>query len=446
MTVNDMTQMILEPLDAESPRGSAGFSALLNRQFEIPPDVEASVRDIIADVRARGDRALVEYTKRFDCPGFNADMLKVQEEEISQAYTQVDAGILESLRKALSKIKAFHGKQLPASWFDTSDNGTILGQMVRPLDAAGLYVPGGTGGSTPLVSSVLMNAIPARTAGVERLVLATPPGRNGQVSPYLLVAAREAGVSEIYRMGSAWAIAAMAYGTESVAPVDVVAGPGNIFVTVAKKMVAGNVGIDMVAGPSEILIIADETAEPAFIAADMLSQAEHDPMATSVLITTSDYVASKVCSELVSQLQKLDRADTARSSLESNGLVLTVKDLEQAADMSNRVGPEHLELLVERPWELLPKIRHAGAIFLGAFSPEPVGDYIAGPNHVLPTMGTARFSSALGVETFLKRSSIISYSRKAFQEDAGDVMNLARIEGLTAHENSIAIRLKKPRR
>ncbi len=438
-----MSKTILKPLDAESPRGREGFSALLNRQFEIPEEIEASVREIIADVRENGDQALVEYTKRFDCPDFDASMLPVGEEEITRAYSRVDPGILESIRKALSKIEAFHGKQLPVSWFDTRADGTILGQMVHPVDAAGLYVPGGTGGSTPLVSSVLMNAVPARTAGVKRLVLATPPGRDGRVSPYLLVAAREAGVSEIYRMGSAWAIAAMSYGTETIGAVDVVAGPGNIFVTVAKKLVSGNVGIDMVAGPSEILIIADEHAEPSYVAADMLSQAEHDPMATSVLVTTSGQVAEGVCKELATQLEELERAETARKSLESNGLVLVVKDLDQAADMANRVGPEHLELMVKRPWELLPKIRHAGAVFLGQFSPEPVGDYIAGPNHVLPTMGTARFSSALGVETFLKRSSIISYSREAFLEDAGDVMGLARIEGLTAHERSVGIRLKK---
>jgi histidinol dehydrogenase len=339
----------------------------------------------------------------------------------------------------------FHGKQVPVSWFDTREDGSILGQMVRSVDAAGLYVPGGRGGSTPLISSVLMNAVPARIAGVKRLVLATPPGKDGRLNPYLLVAAEEAGVSEVYRMGSAWAIAAMAYGTETVQSVDVVAGPGNIFVTVAKKQVSGTVGIDMIAGPSEILIIADESAEPTFVAADMLSQAEHDPMATSVLITTSSRLAEMVCSELTGQLEALERRDTARKSLESNGLVLVVKGMDEAVEMANRVGPEHLELLVERPWELVPGIRHAGAVFLGSFSPEPVGDYIAGPNHVLPTMGTARFSSSLGVETFLKRSSIISYSEKAFQEAAEDVMNLARIEGLTAHERSAEMRLKRRR-
>ncbi len=440
-----MSQAILEPLEAESPPGKEGFSALLSRQFEIPAEVEASVRDIIKDVRDAGDRAVADYTKRFDCPDFDVSMLCVAEDEIDRAYSRVDPRILESVRKALSKIEAFHGKQMPVSWFDTGSDGSILGQMVVPVDAAGLYVPGGTGGSTPLVSSVLMNAVPARTAGVKRLVLATPPGKDGSVNPYLLVAAREAGVSEIYRMGSAWAIAAMAYGTETIRPVDVVAGPGNIFVTVAKKMIAGSVGIDMVAGPSEILIIADDSADPSFIAADMLSQAEHDPMATSVLLTTSGEIAEKTCSELYNQMENLARAETARKSLESNGLVLVVETLEKAAEMANRVGPEHLELLVRRPWALLPMIRHAGAVFLGSYSPEPVGDYIAGPNHVLPTMGTARFSSALGVETFLKRSSIISYSRDAFLEDAEDVMNLARIEGLTAHERSVGIRLKKDR-
>ncbi|RUM91943.1 MAG: histidinol dehydrogenase, partial [Thermodesulfatator sp.] len=408
---------IIKPLEAESPSGREGFSALLQRQFEIPADIEAAVREIIQAVRKDGDAALLHYTAKFDCPEFDISMLRVSEAEISAAYDKIDPKILKSLRKALENIKLFHGKQRPNSWFDTREDGIILGQMVRPVDAAGLYVPGGTGGSTPLVSSVLMNAVPARIAGVKRLLLATPPGRDGKISPYLLVAAQEAGVSEIYRMGSAWAIAAMAYGTQTIKPVDVIAGPGNIFVTVAKKIISGTTGIDMVAGPSEILIIADESADPAYVAADMLSQAEHDPMATSVLITTSMAIAEQTCSELSIQAETLQRSETAIKSIESNGLVLVVKDLEKAAAMTNRVGPEHLELFVENPWELLPLIHHAGAIFLGAYSPEPVGDYIAGPNHVLPTMGTARFSSALGVETFLKRSSIISYSEKAFFQD-----------------------------
>ncbi len=438
-----MSRTILEALDAESPSGKEGFSALLKRQFEIPKDIEASVQEIIRKVQSEGDKALLEYTKRFDCPDFESSMLRAKEEEISAAYDHVDEKIVGSLRKALENIRKFHAKQLPVSWFATREDGTILGQMVNPVDAAGLYVPGGTGGSTPLVSSVLMNAVPARIAGVERIILATPPGKDGTINPYLLVAAKEAGVEEIYKMGSAWAIAAMALGTETIKAVDVIAGPGNIFVTVAKKLLSGTVGIDMIAGPSEILIIADRSAEPSSVAADMLSQAEHDPMATAILLSTSNSLAGEVCSELTIQLNKLQRQDTARKSLKANGLVLVVKDLDHAAQMANMVGPEHLELLVEQPWDLVPKIRHAGAIFLGGFSPEPVGDYIAGPNHVLPTMGTARFSSALGVETFLKRSSIISYSERAFFQDAQDVMNLARIEGLTAHENSIAVRLKK---
>ena len=438
-----MTDYIIKPLDAESPPGREGFSALLNRQFEIPREIEASVIDILAQVKAMGDEAVVDFTRKFDCRDFSASLLPVSSQEISDAYKSVDSKILSSIRKALKNIEEFHKKQLPSSWFETREDGSILGQMVRPVDAAGLYVPGGTGGSTPLVSSVLMNAIPARIAGVERLVLATPPGKDGKVSPYLLVAAREAGVSEVYRMGSAWAIAAMAFGTETVRPVDVIAGPGNIFVTVAKKLVSGTVGIDMIAGPSEILIIADHTAPPAYVAADMLSQAEHDAMATSVLLTTSVELAKQVCNQLTQQANALERKDIACKSIKSNGLVLIVRDLESAVKMANQVGPEHMELLVERPWDLLPGIKHAGAIFMGNFSPEPVGDYIAGPNHVLPTMGTARFSSALGVETFLKRSSIISYSERAFMQDAEDVMGLAEIEGLTAHRHSVAVRLKQ---
>jgi histidinol dehydrogenase len=347
---------------------------------------------------------------------------------------------LTSLRKAVSNIRDFHRHQVPKSWIMTRENGTILGQMVHPVDAAGLYVPGGRGGETPLVSSVLMNAVPAVIAGVGRLVLATPPNSSGDVNPYLLVAASEVGVREIYKMGSAWAIAAMAFGTQTIAPVDVVVGPGNIYVTLAKKMVTGVVGIDMIAGPSEVLIIADADAPPEFIAADLLSQAEHDPMATPILVTPSMGLAEDVSSQLTLQLERLERRDAARKSLQDNGLLLVVEDLVTAAEISNRIGPEHLELMVVDPWGLLPRIRHAGAVFLGSFTPEPIGDYVAGPNHVLPTMGTARFSSALGVETFLKRSSVISYTENAFRDDADDVIRLAGIEGLSAHANSIRVR------
>jgi histidinol dehydrogenase len=325
----------------------------------------------------------------------------------------------------------------------TKENGSILGQIIRPVDAAGLYVPGGKSGDTPLISSVLMNAIPAVIAGVKRIVVATPPNKDGGLNPYLLTAVSEVGINEVYKMGSAWAIGALAYGTETVNPVDVIVGPGNVYVTLAKKIISGMVGIDMVAGPSEILIIADESCPPEFVAADLLSQAEHDCMATAVLITTSTQLAEKVIAELKNQIKKLERQEIANESLNTNGLLLKVDDLETAIQIANKIGPEHLELLVSNPWGLLAKIHHAGAIFLGKNTPEPIGDYIAGPNHVLPTMGTARFSSALSVKTFLKKSSIISYSQEAFQKDADDVVRLAEIEGLTAHAQSIRIRQKK---
>lgn len=434
---------MLEPVFYNTSQGREAVEAVVKRQFAVSEEFEKRVSEIISSVKESGDEALVRYTRQYDSPGFTAGAIRVDEREIDAAYREVDTGFPATLQKAVSNIREFHERQLPSSWMLTRQNGTILGQMVRPVDAAGLYVPGGAGGKTPLVSSVLMNAVPAVIAGVERIVMATPPSEDSTVNPYLLVAAREAGVKEVYRMGSAWAVAAMAYGTESLAPVDVIAGPGNIFVTLAKKLVSGSVGIDMIAGPSEVLVIADENASAEFAAADMLSQAEHDPMATSALVTTSETLASEVCRELDRLGKGLSRSETATKSLKANGLVLVVNDMDDAVEISNRMGPEHLELLVTDPWSLLPYIRHAGAIFLGHYTPEPMGDYMAGPNHVLPTMGTARFSSALGVETFLKRSSIISYSRKGFEQEAGDVMTLAGIEGLTAHSLSVDVRLRK---
>ncbi len=437
-----MSERIVRIIEADSREGHSVLSALSRRSFAIPEKIEERVRQILEAVRKDGDDALCFYTRRFDCPDFKLSMLRVSEEEIANALDEVDETLLFSIRKAMDKITAFHECQLPDSWFKTGENGVILGQMFRPVDCAGLYVPGGQGGKTPLVSSVLMNVIPARIAGVGRIILCTPPGEDGTVSPALLAAARISGVHEIFRAGSAWAVAAMAYGTQTIRPVDVIAGPGNIFVTAAKKLLSGRVAIDMIAGPSEILIIADETARADFVAADMLSQAEHDPMATSILVATSMQLAEETADQLGRHLRNLERADTARRSLEQNGLILVAADLSLACEISNRIAPEHLELMVQEPWNLVPCIRHAGAIFIGKFSPEPVGDYIAGPNHVLPTMGTARFSSALGVDTFLKRSSLIFYSEQAFLNDADDVMRLAEVEGLTAHRQSVMVRKK----
>ena len=433
--------VMLNPVFFDTEEGRTKTAAMLDRQFEIDPDIENAVKDILRKVRESGDEALVGYTREFDCPHFEKGDMVVSASEMDAAYSEVDGNFMRTVGKAIANITDFHRHQVPESWFTTREDGVFLGQMVNSVDAAGLYVPGGQGGETPLVSSVLMNAVPARIAGVKRLVMATPPTRQGGISPFLLVAAAEAGVTEILKMGSAWAVGAMAYGTETVEPVDVIVGPGNIFVTLAKKMVAGAVGIDMIAGPSEVLIIADGKAVPGCVAADLLSQAEHDSMATSVLITPSPDLAIAVSDELSRQLGELTRSETAEKSLCDNGLLLVVDDLDTAAAIANRFGAEHLELMVEDPWGLLPRIRHAGAVFLGSHTPEPVGDYIAGPNHVLPTMGTARFSSALGVETFLKRSSIIAYTREALMNDAEDVMRLARIEGLTAHAESIRKRM-----
>ncbi len=431
---------MLSVISGISEEGRRLIDALGSRRFDLSSDKEDAVREILEAVRDRGDEAIVEYTRRFDSEEFTAKAITVTPQEVEQAYDQVDYEFLRIIRKAIANVDEFHRRQVPNSWFMTRKDGTVLGQTVSPVDAAGLYVPGGTGGSTPLVSSVIMNGVPARIAGVERIVLATPPGSGNRVSPHLLVTASEVGVHEIYRMGSAWAIGAMVFGTDTVKPVNVVVGPGNIFVTLAKKLVSGMVGIDMVAGPSEVLVVADDSPDARHIAADMLSQAEHDPMATAILVTTSEELAHSVVKALEELLAGLERSEIAMESIENNGAIIVVPDLASAARIANSIGPEHLELAVKEPWALLPMIKNAGAVFMGEYTPEPVGDYIAGPNHVLPTMGTAKFASALGVETFLKRSSIISYSRDAFVQDADDVISLAEIEGLTAHALSIKVR------
>jgi len=431
---------MLKPVSYNTAEGKNRVDSLIHRQFEISSQDEAEVKEILEQVRGKGDQAVIQYTRQYDAPDFEVKNLAVSKQELKAAYSKVNNNFLLSIKKAILHIEEFHMHQKPKSWIMTREDGSVLGQMIRPVDVAGLYVPGGKGGETPLVSSVLMNSIPAKIAGVKRIVITTPPDKYGAINPYLLVAASEVGVKEIYKIGSAWAIGALAFGTETVPSVDIVVGPGNVYVTLAKKMIAGIVGIDMVAGPSEVLVIADDSAQSEFVAADLLSQAEHDRMATAMLITTSARLAEEVPAELESRLEKLARRETVSESLKTNGLLLKVDDLETAAGIANRIAPEHLELLVSDPWGLLPKIRHAGAIFMGSATPEPIGDYIAGPNHVLPTMGTARFSSALGVETFMKHSSLISYSREAFQKDADDVIRLAEIEGLTAHAESIRVR------
>ncbi len=433
--------MIIRIEKYATSQGKKTMAALQDRFALADATCRQTVTDILEQVRSQGDDAVVEYTRKFDAPQMEKAQLRVSEQEFDQAADDVDDEFMETLRFAAGRIRAFHEREMEDSWMMTRDDGAITGRLVRPVDSAGLYVPGGQGGSTPLVSSVLMNGIPATIAGVKRQVMMTPPNKEGRINPALLMAAREVGIKDVYKAGSAWAIAALAFGTESIKPVDVIVGPGNQFVTEAKRQIMGKVRIDMIAGPSEVLIVADEVADPAFIAADMLAQAEHDPLALAILITTSEAVAEKVVAALEQQLPQLSREDIARTSLRDRGIILIVDTVEQGIELANEIAIEHLELQVEDPWQWLPKINHAGAIFLGAHTPEAAGDYVAGPNHVLPTMGTARISSALGVETFLKKSSIISYSRQALLNDAEHIQRLAGLEGLSAHANSVAVRV-----
>lgn len=434
--------MLIQPLTTTSPEGVQCLEDLRSRLQPADNSCQELVAEIIAQVRERGDDAVLEYTRKFDAPNLMQEDLKVSSGEMQEAYGLVDEDFLETLNKAIERIQLFHERELEDSWMQTRDNGTIVGRMVRPVDAAGLYVPGGQGGSTPLVSSVLMNGIPAGIAGVELRVMLTPPNKEGKISPHLLVAAQEIGVVDIYKAGSAWGIAALAHGTKTIPAVDVIVGPGNQYVTEAKSQVSRMVRIDMIAGPSEVLIVADKGANAAYIAADMLAQAEHDPMALAVVVTTEGQLATEILGELERQLPVLSRAPIARQALLERGVILVAEDVEEAIAIANEVAIEHLELMVDDPWGILPRIRHAGAIFLGHNTPEAAGDYLAGPNHVLPTMGTARFSSALGVETFVKKSSLICYSRQALQEDGDHIRLLAGLEGLTAHAASVTERLR----
>lgn len=434
--------MIVKPIRTDSAEGEQVAAALLNRFQDADRSCQDSVEEILREVKSRGDEAVIEYCNRFDAPDMTVKTMQVSAEELKEAYTKVDEDYLETLAKAIDRVQGFHEREMEDSWIQTREDGTIVGRLVRPVDSAGLYVPGGQGGSTPLVSSVLMNGIPALIAGVNQRVMVTPPNAQGKVDPYLLVAAQEIGITEIYKVGSAWAIAALAYGTATIPRVDVIVGPGNQYVTEAKRLVSGMVRIDMIAGPSEVLIVADEQADPKLIAADMLAQAEHDLQALAVVVTTSEEVASEIPAELELQLSELSRRDIARQALENHGVILVAANLEEAVDLANSIAIEHLELMIADPWSQVPHIRHAGAIFLGNHTPEAAGDYFAGPNHVLPTMGTARFASALGVETFLKKSSIISYSKAALKEDAAHIQRLAKLEGLTAHAASVAKRVE----
>lgn len=394
------------------------------------------VDKIVGDVRRDGDEAVIKYTKLIDRTEFTPEEFVVTEAEYEAAYQEADPAVVDSLRKAAENVRRYHQEQKPNSWMTYRDKGSILGQSVIPLDRVGIYVPGGT---AAYPSSVIMNAMPAVVAGVKEIIMMVPP-KNGKINPYVLVAAKEAGVSKIFKIGGAQAIAAMAFGTETIPRVDKITGPGNIFVTLAKKAVYGHCDIDMLAGPSEILIVADKTADPAYTAADMLSQAEHDMLASSIVITDSPELAEKVAVEAEKQLKVLPREEITRASLDKNGMIIITEDIMQAVELANVSAPEHMEVLTEQPFQLLPYIRHAGAVFLGAYSPEPLGDYFAGPNHVLPTGGTARYYSVLNVETFMKRTSIISYTQEQLDAVSDDVIRLAEAEGLQAHANAVKLR------
>jgi histidinol dehydrogenase len=400
-------------------------------------DQQVVVKQIIAEIRTHGDEALRVYTEKFD--RVNLSSFSVTEKDIAAAYQQVDQRFVSIVREAVENIRSFHEKQLRPSWMTTEENGTVLGQKITPLDSVGVYVPGGT---AAYPSSVLMNVIPAKVAGVKRIVMVSPPDQKGQVPASVLVAAKEAGVEEIYKVGGAQAIAALAYGTESIAAVDKITGPGNIFVALAKREVFGDVDIDMIAGPSEIAILADETARAAEVAADLLSQAEHDPRACSVLVTPSLKLAEEVAVEVEKQLELLPRKDIAARAIADYGAIYITTDIDEALETINQLAPEHLEVITENAMELLGRIRHAGAIFIGRYSTEPVGDYFAGPNHVLPTNGTARFSSPLNVDDFQKKSSVIIYSKKALTDNGAKIAEFARMEGLEAHARAVEIRLK----
>jgi len=418
-------------------------AAIIDRGLSYTRKDYQDVTRILEDVRTNGDDAVVQYTNRFDAPKLIAAQMEVTAQEIRDAQKMVDRAFIRALNRAASQIEDFHRHQVTNSWIQTDRPGVVLGQMVNPVDAAGVYVPGAKGGETPLVSSVLMGGIPAKIAGVDTIAMVTPPTRNGSVNPHLLVAAKKAGIHKIYKAGSAWAIAALAYGTATIPKVNVIVGPGNIYVTLAKKIVAGTVGIDMIAGPSEILVIADNSSNPDYIAADLLSQAEHDPLASAILITDQKEIAQAVKKKVMEQLDGLQRAEIARQSLQKYGGILVVPNLTAAIELANRFAPEHLELQIENPFDYVGRIRNAGAVFLGNYTPEPMGDYVAGPNHVLPTAGTAKFASALSVDHFIKKTSMIHYSEAAFKKEAKDVMLLAETEGLDAHAKSVRIRLQK---
>lgn len=413
---------------------------LLKRSPNSYEQYEKSVRDILDTVKEQKDQALFDYTAQFDGAKIDASTIQVTEEEIKEAYDLIDENLLRIIRKALENIESYHAKQMQYSWFDSKPDGTMLGQKVTALQRVGVYVPGG---KAVYPSSVLMNIMPAKVAGVDEIIMVTPPGKDGKINPTTLAAAKEAGADKVYKVGGAQAIAALAYGTESIPKVDKIVGPGNIYVALAKKAVYGHVSIDSIAGPSEILVLADETADPRYVAADLLSQAEHDELASAILVTTSMELAEKVSDETDRFIAGLSRGEIMQKSLDNYGHILVAETLEEAIDAANEIASEHLEIMTKDPYHVMTKIRNAGAIFLGEYSSEPLGDYFAGPNHVLPTNGTAKFFSPLSVDDFLKKSSIISYSREALEAIHTDIEQFAEAEQLTAHANSIKVRFEK---
>ena len=430
--------MRIEKLDENTKKNL--LEDLLKRSPNSYGSYEASVQEILDTVKEKRDAALFEYTEKFDKAVINAQNIQVTEEEIKEAYECVDEELLRIIRRALKNIESYHAKQMQYSWFDSKPDGTILGQKVTALQRVGVYVPGG---KAVYPSSVLMNIMPAKVAGVEEIIMVTPPGKDGKVNPTTLVAAKEAGATAVYKVGGAQAIAALAYGTESIPKVDKIVGPGNIYVALAKKAVYGHVSIDSIAGPSEILVLADETANPRYVAADLLSQAEHDELASAILVTTSKTLGEKVQEEIEGYLKKLSRAEIIEKSLENFGYILEAETLDEALEVVNAIASEHLEIVTANPFEVMTKVRNAGAIFIGEYSSEPLGDYFAGPNHVLPTNGTAKFFSPLSVDDFIKKSSIISYSREALELVHQDIEDFATAEKLTAHANSIAVRFEQ---
>ncbi|HJB01520.1 MAG TPA: histidinol dehydrogenase [Candidatus Mediterraneibacter merdavium] len=427
--------MRIERLDQNTKKNL--LEDLLKRSPNSYGKYEESVREILDAVRERGDEALFGYTKKFDGADINAGNILVTESEIKEAYEAVDEGLLEVVRKALVNIRAYHEKQMQYSWFDSKPDGTMLGQKVTALQRVGVYVPGG---KAAYPSSVLMNVMPAKVAGVDEIIMVTPPGRDGKVTPTTLVAAKEAGVDKVYKAGGAQAVGALAYGTESIPKVDKIVGPGNIYVALAKKAVYGHVSIDSIAGPSEILVLADGTANPRYAAADLLSQAEHDELASAILVTTSMELAKKVSEWTKRFTEELSRGEIIQKSLDNYGHILVADSMEEAIEAANEIASEHLEIMTENPFEVMTKIRNAGAIFIGEYSSEPLGDYFAGPNHVLPTNGTAKFFSPLSVDDFIKKSSIISYSREALEKIHTDIERFAEAEQLSAHANSVRVR------